>query len=267
MKEPLRNDGDNQPRYPQPERAEAQGQEETWIFNQGVIDPDGKVQLLQLFFRQVACLHFFHNYGPSIGHPENHCREPEKSYLLVESHNFQQGIERFDQGVDEIKGLQNFQGSKNAHDNNEYLETEAERGQSPFLQCGDKRLRCFIGCFRGSEDGRGDIEKGCNGNHRENSGGKTEESSLCGMNPRFCLDYSFLNEVMGDEKKNGHECHLVPGEREHRHGGNAGVYIGEHTDKEGQGGHCRKAEQAHHGLKEKINPCQESAPCQACREK
>ena len=51
LQEPLRNDGDNEPRNPQPERAETKGQEKTWVFNQGVVDPDGEVQFLQLFFR------------------------------------------------------------------------------------------------------------------------------------------------------------------------------------------------------------------------
>lgn len=65
---------------------------------------------------------------------------------------------------------------------------------------------------------------------------------------------------MGDEEKDGHESHLVFGKGQDGHGGDAGVNVGEHADKEREGGHGGEAQDTHERLEEEIEITQPSGP-------
>jgi hypothetical protein len=84
---------------------------------------------------------------------------------------------------------------------------------------------------------------------------------------RSGLDDAFLNQIVGRQQKDSHECHLRRCEGQHGHGGEGSVNVGQHPDDQGQRRDRRQAQKIHGRGQQKIKPVQPAAPGQQRRQK
>ncbi|PIE67937.1 MAG: hypothetical protein CSA23_01475 [Deltaproteobacteria bacterium] len=72
------------------------------------------------------------------------------------------------------------------------------------------------------------------------------------------LNHAFLNQIVSNEQKYGHQGHLVDGKRQDRHGHDTAVYTRQQSGQQRQHRHGRQAEHPHERFQDRINMMQPS---------